>query len=134
MVGLIVITHGKLAEALVSTAETIAGKLTNVSYISIDACDSTKCISDAIANTMKTMDRKDGIIILTDMFGGTPSNISLSFMEIGKVEILTGVNLPMLLKFKSHGDNKTVSELARILKEHGQKCIVLASEALKGKT
>lgn len=132
MIGAIIITHGKLAEALVSTAEAIAGKLENVRYISIDACDSPKCVSDAISNTIKTMNKEDGIIILTDMFGGTPSNIGLSFLEPGKVEILTGVNLPMLLKFASHRIDKTLPELAMLLKGHGQKSIVLASEMLKG--
>ncbi len=133
MIGAIVITHGKLADALVSTAEAIAGRLENVRHISIDACDSAKCISDSISDTIKTMDGKDGIIILTDMFGGTPSNIGLSFLEAGKVEILTGVNLPMLLKLASHRGERTLSELAVLLKEHGQKSIVLASEVLKGK-
>jgi PTS system mannose-specific IIA component len=65
------------------------------------------------------MDKREGIIILTDMFGGTPSNISLSFLEAGKIEILTGVNLPMLLKLASHRSGKTVSELAAILKGKG---------------
>lgn len=133
MIGAIVITHGKLAEVLVSTAEAIAGKLENVRHISIDTCDSAKCIADAISNAMKTMDKKDGIIILTDMFGGTPSNIGLSFLEHGKVEILTGVNLPMLLKFAGHRLGKTIQDLAALLKEHGQKSIVLASEVLKEK-
>lgn len=133
MIGAIIITHGKLAEVLVATAEAITGKLENVRHISIDACDSAKCISDAIGSAVKTMHRKDGIIIFTDMFGGTPSNIGLSFLEAGKVEILTGVNLPMLLKFASHRADKALSELAVILKEHGQKSIVLASEVLKGK-
>lgn len=133
MIGAIVITHGKLAEALVSTAEAIAGRQENVRHISIDACDSAKCIGDAISNAIKTMDKKDGIIILTDMFGGTPSNIGLSFLETGKVEILTGVNLPMLLKFAGHRADKTLLELAALLKEYGQKSIVLASEVLKGK-
>ncbi|MBI5047788.1 MAG: hypothetical protein HZB54_02385 [Deltaproteobacteria bacterium] len=133
MIGAIIITHGKLAEAFVTTAEAITGKLDNIRYISIDACDSAKCISDAISNAIKTMDKKDGIIIMTDMFGGTPSNIGLSFLEAGKVEILTGVNLPMLMKFASHRTDKTLSELAVFLKEHGQKSIVLASEVLKGK-
>jgi len=130
MIGAIIITHGKLAEVLVATAEAITGKLENVRHISIDACDSAKCISDAIGSAVKTMHRKDGIIIFTDMFGGTPSNIGLSFLETGKV---TGVNLPMLLKFASHRADKALSELAVILKEHGQKSIVLASEVLKGK-
>jgi PTS system mannose-specific IIA component len=133
MVGALIITHGKLAEILVATAEAIMGKLENVRYVSIDSCDSAKCISDAISDAIKTMDKREGIIILTDMFGGTPSNISLSFLEAGKIEILTGVNLPMLLKLASHRTGKTVSELAAILKEHGQKSIVLASETLKGK-
>ena len=133
MIGAIIITHGKLAEAFVSTAEAVAGKLENVRYISIDACDDAKCVGDAIAAAIKTMDKKDGIIILTDMFGGTPSNVGLSFLESGKVEILTGVNLPMLLKFASHRTDKTLSELVMLLKEHGQKSIVLASEMLKGK-
>jgi len=133
MIGAIIITHGKLAEVLVATAEAIIGRLEHVRCISIDSCDSAKCISDTIANTIKTLSKEDGIIIMTDMFGGTPSNIGLSFMEQGKIEILTGVNLPMLLKFASHRTDKTLNEVAMLLKEHGQQSIVLASEMLKGK-
>ncbi|MBI3753804.1 MAG: hypothetical protein HY266_07180 [Deltaproteobacteria bacterium] len=133
MIGAIIITHGKLGEVLVGTAEAIAGKMENVRCLSIDACDSAKCISDGISAAMKTMNCKAGIIILTDMFGGTPSNIGLSFLEPGKVEILTGVNLPMLLKFASHRADKGLSELAALLKEYGQKSIVLASAVLKEK-
>lgn len=133
MIGAIIITHGKLAEVLGATAEAITGRLENVKCISIDSCDSATCISDIIANTIKTMSKEDGVIILTDIFGGTPSNIGLSFLEPGKVEILTGVNLPMLLKFTSHRTDKTLHELAMLLKEHGQQSIVLASEILKGK-
>ncbi|MBI5875866.1 MAG: PTS sugar transporter [Deltaproteobacteria bacterium] len=128
MIGAIIITHGKLAEAIVSTAEAIAGRLENVRHISIDACDSAKCIGDSISGAIKTMDN------LTDMFGGTPSNIGLSFLEPGKVEILTGVNLPMLLKFAGHRADKGLLELAALLKEYGQKSIVLASEVLKVKS
>lgn len=133
MISAIIVTHGKLAEVLVSTAEAIAGKMENVQCISIDACDSAKCVSDTIARAIKALDTKEGVIILTDMFGGTPSNIGLSFMEAGKVEVLTGVNLPMLLKFASHRTDKTLSELVALLKEHGHKSIVVASDLLKGK-
>lgn len=132
MVGIIVVTHGELGKTLISTAESITGSIGDISCIAVKNGDSAEDIRKSIAAAIKELDKGAGVLIFTDMFGGTPSNISLSFLEDNKVEVLTGVNLPMLLKLYSHRKDKTLSEIADILKTNGQKSIVLASEMLKG--
>ncbi|OPY62286.1 MAG: PTS system fructose IIA component [Syntrophorhabdus sp. PtaU1.Bin002] len=80
---------------------------------------------------MKSVDSGEGVIILTDMFGGTPSNISLSFLEEGKIELVAGVNLPMLIKLTTYRVGKALDELARFITEYGQKNIYLATDVLR---
>lgn len=133
MVGIIVISHGELASTLVSTAETIVGRIPNIKCIAIRHGDSAEDIRKSISLALKEVDTGKGSLILTDMFGGTPSNISLSFLEEEKVEVLTGVNLAMLLKLSSHRQDKDLIQLAILLKTSGQNNIVIASEMLKGK-
>ncbi len=133
MIGVILITHGGLAEALLMTTKEIVGDIGDIRVLSIDTSDDEDKIRDILSDNIKEMDKGDGVIILTDMFGGTPSNISLSFLSDDKVEVLTGVNLPMLIKAAStKGDMKLV-ELAEMLKCKGQESIVLASEILKSR-
>jgi PTS system mannose-specific IIA component len=130
MVGILIVTHGKLAQELVETTKIIVGK--NVDHIipitvgwNDDMADIQKTISAAIAK----VDQGNGVLILTDMFGGTPSNISLSFLS-EKTEIITGVNLPMLIKIVNVGDRFNLKELAHLIHEQGKKSIYLASEIL----
>jgi PTS system mannose-specific IIA component len=130
MVGILIVTHGRLAHELVDTTKTIVGKnVENMVPISVgwndDMADIQKTISSAIAK----LDQGKGVLILTDMFGGTPSNISLSFLS-DKVEIITGVNLPMLIKIVNVGDRYNLKELAQLIHEQGKKSIYLASEIL----
>ena len=130
MVGILIVTHGRLAQELVDTTKTIVGKnVENMVPISVgwndDMADIQKTISSAIAK----VDKGTGVLILTDMFGGTPSNISLSFLS-DKVEIITGVNLPMLIKVVNVGDRYNLKELAHLILEQGKKSIYLASEIL----
>jgi mannose PTS system EIIA component len=130
MVGILIVTHGRLAHELVDTTKTIVGKnVDNMVPISVgwndDMADIQKTISSAIAK----LDQGKGVLILTDMFGGTPSNISLSFLS-DKVEIITGVNLPMLIKIVNVGDRYNLKELAQLIHEQGKKSIYLASEIL----
>lgn len=131
MVGAVVITHGRLAEALVEAAEAITGKMEKVRAVSVANTDSTDGIRGVVSAAIKEVDSGSGAVVFTDMFGGTPTNIALSLMNSGKVEVITGVNLPMLIKFVGHRSDKPIHELAAVLKDYGQKSIVLAGEMLK---
>ena len=133
MVGAVVITHGKLAEALVEAAEAITGKAEGVRAVSVASADSTDGIRGAVLAAIKEADSGSGVVVFTDMFGGTPTNIALSLMTDGRFEVITGVNLPMLIKFVGRSPDKGLRELATLLREYGQKSIVLAGEMLKDK-
>jgi len=130
LVGVLVVTHGQLANEFVAAAELIVGEITHIVPVSIgwhvDVNESKKEIEQAI----RTVSQGKGIIILTDMFGGTPSNLALSLLRKGELEIVTGVNLPMVIKLAQQTGKETVSELATMVKEQGQKQISIASELL----
>lgn len=131
MVGILIITHCNMAAELLKTAEFIVGGLDAVKGLSIDPQKDVESVRKEIEKAMKQVDRGEGILILTDMFGGTPSNISLSFLEEGKVEVLSGVNLPMLLKLSSHSRrDKSLKDLAEEVQIAGQSSITLASKIL----
>ncbi len=130
MVGILIVTHGKLAQELVETTRIIVGKnVENIVPITVDWNDDMSDIQKTILSAISKVDQGNGVLILTDMFGGTPSNISLSFLS-DKVEIITGVNLPMLIKIVNVGDRYTLKELAQMIHEQGKKSIYLASEIL----
>lgn len=133
MVGAVIITHGKVAEALIGAAEAITGKVEKVSAVSVASTDSTDGIREVVSEAVKEADSGAGVVVFTDMFGGTPTNIALSLMVAGKVEVITGVNLPMLIKFVGHRGDKGLQELAVLLRDYGQKSIVLAGEMLREK-
>jgi mannose PTS system EIIA component len=130
MVGILIVTHGRLAHELVDTTKTIVGKnVENMVPISVGWNDDMADIQKTISSAISKVDQGQGVLILTDMFGGTPSNISLSFLS-EKVEIITGVNLPMLIKIVNVGDRYNLKELAQLIHEQGKKSIYLASEIL----
>jgi PTS system mannose-specific IIA component len=130
MVGILIVTHGRLAQELLETTKIIVGKsIDHVVPISVGWNDDMADIQKIISTTIARVDQGDGVLILTDMFGGTPSNISLSFLS-DKVEIITGVNLPMLIKIMNVGDRYKLKELAHLITEQGKKSIYLASEIL----
>jgi len=130
MVGVLIVTHGKLAQELLETTKIIVGKsVEHIIPISVDWNDDMADIQKTIASSISKIDKGNGILILTDMFGGTPSNISLSFLS-ENVEIITGVNLPMLIKIVNVGDRYNLKELAHLIHEQGKKSIYLASEIL----
>jgi PTS system mannose-specific IIA component len=130
MVGILIVTHGRLAQELLETTKIIVGKsLEHVIPISVGWNDDMADIQKVISSTITKVDQGDGVLILTDMFGGTPSNISLSFLS-DKVEIITGVNLPMLIKIMNVGDRYKLKELSHLITEQGKKSIYLASEIL----
>ncbi|MBW1645041.1 MAG: PTS sugar transporter [Deltaproteobacteria bacterium] len=132
MIGIIIVTHNTLASTLVATAEKIVGPLEQVRAIDIDnSCQNVESIQQQLGETINAM-KKEGlqVLIATDMFGGTPSNISLSFFEPEKVEIISGVNLPMILKLASERQQRELGSLAKFITEYGRKNIFSATEFL----
>ena len=135
MIGIVVVTHGQLANELVSVAEMIVGEIPNVTAISIgwheNPDDAQKEIEEAIGG----VEKGSGTVVLTDMFGGTPSNLSLTFLEKDRVEIVTGVNLPMLIKLVSLREQEDIDllEVARQTCDQGKENIFQASDLLSAK-
>ncbi len=133
MIGVLITTHGNLGNELIKAAELIKGPLSDILHVSVDQSKNVEDIKKEIGNAIKKLDKEKGVLVLTDLFGGTPSNISLSFMKDQKVEVVTGVNLPMLLKLSEVKEGMTLREFACFIKEHGQKNIYVASELLSKK-
>jgi PTS system mannose-specific IIA component len=132
MIGLVLATHGNLGTELLASAQMIIGPVRNARAVSITQQSSMESIRDAIATAIaEVVQDGHGVIIVTDMFGGTPANVSMTFLEPLRVEVLTGVNLPMLLKFFNSQESLALDELAGILKSYGQQSIALASEYLQ---
>jgi PTS system mannose-specific IIA component len=130
MVGMLVITHRRLATELIDTAELIVGKIDSCVGLSLDPDLPVDDLRQQITKAMNEVNDGDGVIVLTDMFGGTPSNLSLSFLNQKGIEVVTGVNLPMLLKLAHSREDQKVDELARVVKDYGRRSISLASEIL----
>ena len=133
MVGIVLVTHPHLGEEFVRSAELICGKIPGLTTVSIDTHRGVEGLRKEIAEAIKTVDVGEGVLILTDMFGGTPSNMSLAFLNEGQVEVITGLNLPMLIQISNSRGGLSLTELAKVVKEAGQKNINLASEILKKK-
>jgi len=131
MLGIVIVTHLKLGEELLAVAELIVGKLKQFQAVSINPKEEVEEIKERISEAIRRVDKGKGILILTDMFGGTPSNICLSFLGEWKIEVITGVNLPMLLKLSTYEGEEDLAELADFIRTYGQKNINLASEILK---
>lgn len=133
MIGILITTHGNLGSELIKAAELIKGKLEGVIHVSVDQEKGMEEIKKEISTAIKKLDKGKGVLILTDLFGGTPSNISLSFLKEGKLEVVTGVNLPMLLKVYEKRQEMNLKEFAFYIKDYGIKNIYLASEVLSKK-
>ena len=131
MIGAVIITHGRLAESLLVGALSIVGTADQVMALSIKGEETSEDIKKMLQEAMVEVSDGQGVVVFTDMFGGTPSNIALSLLDEGIIEVITGVNLPLILKFLGNRDGRNVEELAVLLVEHGRKSIVLASEMLK---
>jgi PTS system mannose-specific IIA component len=133
MIGAVVVTHGALATELVRAAGIIVGKIEGIVAVDISPDMSVEAVHDAVEGAVRTVEDGEGVLLLTDMFGGTPSNISLSFLGTHRVEVVTGVNLPMLVKFPMAREGVTLEELARQLMECGQRGITTPGDMLKKK-
>jgi len=131
MIGLLIITHSGLAKELLGAAGFIVGSVEAAEYISIETTKDSKKLRNIIKQKLDSLDQGSGVLILVDMFGGTPSNLALSFLQKEKVEVVTGVNLPMVLAIVHNREGKGLTELADIAKSSGQRSISLASELLE---
>jgi PTS system mannose-specific IIA component len=131
-VGVVVVTHGQLATELLNAAEMIVGELPRFTAVSIGWHDDVDVAREAIERAVAKIDSGHGVLLLTDMFGGTPSNLGLTFLDAGRVEVITGVNLPMLIKLAKTPGRKDIRALARDMCEHGRAAIRVASDLLRG--
>jgi len=133
MIGILLVTHANLGNALIETVEFISGKKeTHISAVSINIQEDPETLRKKIKKAISDVQTEKGVIILTDMFGGTPSNLSYSFLEEGRVEVISGVNLPILFKAVNSRSKMNMDALTSVLVEYGKKSISLASDILKG--
>jgi mannose PTS system EIIA component len=131
MIGVVVITHGQLAIELVNAAEMIVGDLPQFTAVSIGWHDEMNDARDEIAQAIERVRGEEGVLLLTDMFGGTPSNLGMTFLEADRIEVITGVNLPMLIKLASLRSSQDLLAVAREMREHGRNAIWVASDLLR---
>ncbi len=133
MIGLLIVSHRQLGDALIDAAEFILGSRPELlTSVSIDINESAEKLRKKIIDGIKQVDRNQGVLILTDMFGGTPSNLSYSFLEEGRIEVISGVNLPILIKAVGLRKDMELSKMALHLADFGKTSIKLASGILKG--
>jgi PTS system mannose-specific IIA component len=132
MVGILIVSHGRLAYALISSVQSLVGSLEKIRGVSIWSKDREE-VKDRIQKKMTEVDDGDGVVILTDILGGTPTNLSLSFLEDEKVEVVTGVNLPMLLTLSSYREGRSLKEVGKLVKKSGRRSIILAKDVFDRK-
>ncbi|HVZ21884.1 MAG TPA: PTS sugar transporter subunit IIA [Vicinamibacterales bacterium] len=132
MIGVVVVTHGQLATELLNAAETIVGELPRFAAVSIGWHEDTEDAREEIGQAIARVEQGHGVLVLTDMFGGTPSNLAMTFLEPNKVEVITGVNLPMLIKLAGAAAQPDLLAVARDMREHGRNAIWVASDLLRG--
>ncbi len=130
VIGTVLVTHGALGEELVAVAEKIVGRLPHVTAVSVGWHDDVDDAKSRIEECIKKVDQGKGVIILTDMFGGTPSNVAMSFMVANKIDVVTGVNLPMVVKLGNQKGEETLSALATVVRDLGKRQIARAGELL----
>jgi mannose PTS system EIIA component len=132
-IGVVVVTHGQLATELLNAAEMIVGSLPRFAAVSIGWHDDVSVARLAIERAIAQVGGGGHVLLLTDMFGGTPSNLSVTFLQPGRTEVVTGVNLPMLLKLANLRETVDLKAIARTVREHGQSAVWVASDALEGR-
>ena len=132
MIGLVLVTHGRLASEFLAATEHVVGPQEHVKTICIDPEDDMEQRRKDILQAVDDVDTGDGVVLLTDMFGGTPSNLAISTMEKANVEVLAGINLPMLIKLASVRRSSTLEEAVTAAQESGRKYINIASRLLAG--
>ena len=130
MIGLVLVTHGRLAEEFVVAMEHVVGQQERIEPISIGPDDDMEARRADIAAAIARVDEGRGVIVLSDLFGGTPSNLAISLMEAGRIEVIAGINLPMLIRLGSARKTMTVTEAVAAARDAGRKYITVASEVL----
>lgn len=131
MVGFVIVTHAHIGDELCACVDGILGAQEGLTAVSLDSTKDVEGARAEIAEAIKSVDKGDGVIIMTDMFGGTPSNISLSFLEKTNIEVMTGVNLPMLIKGVTLRNDHGLRELCELIEGYGKRGIIVASHLLK---
>lgn len=131
-IGVVVVTHGQLATELVNATEMIVGDLPQFTAVSIGWHDDVEVARQGIGEAVARVQGEMGTLILTDMFGGTPANLGVTFLEPGKVEVITGVNLPMLIKLAREPESGDLITVARAMRDHGRSAMWVASDLLAG--
>jgi PTS system mannose-specific IIA component len=132
MIGVVVVTHGQLATELVNAAEMIVGDLPQFAAVAIGWHDDVESARQEIERAIGRVQGTDGVLVLTDMFGGTPANLGVTFLEENRVEVITGVNLPMLIKLARLQASTDLIAVAREMRDHGRNAIWVASDLLRG--
>jgi PTS system mannose-specific IIA component len=130
MIGLVLVTHGRLAAEFVTALEHVVGPQEAIEAVCIDADDDMEARRRDIADAIAGVDRGAGVIVLTDLFGGTPSNLAISLMKSEKIEVIAGVNLPMLIRLEGARKAMSVRAAVAAAREAGRKYISVASEIL----
>ena len=131
MIGVVVVTHGQLATELLNAAEMIVGDLPRFAAVSIGWHDDVTDAREDIAQAIERVRTDGGVLLLTDMFGGTPSNLAMTFIETNQIEVITGVNLPMLIKLAGLARSTDLLGVARDMREHGRNAIWVASDLMR---
>lgn len=129
-IGGVIVSHGQLANELLAAAEQVVGELPHIAAVSIGWHDNVEAAQAEIERAIKGVSSGNGVLLLTDMFGGTPTNISAMFIKEGEIEVVTGVNLPMVIKLASQNEENTLEELANIVEEQGKQSIYRAVNLL----
>jgi PTS system mannose-specific IIA component len=132
MIGVVVVTHGQLATELVNAAEMIVGDLPQFTAVSIGWHDDVNDAREDIAQAIERVRGDEGVLLLTDMFGGTPSNLGMTFLQTDGLEVITGVNLPMLIKLANLKKSANLLAVAQEMRDHGRNAIWVASDLLRG--
>ncbi len=122
-VGGVIVSHGQLATELLAAAETVVGNLSHITAVSIGWHDDVEAASSEVERAIKQVSQGGGVVLMTDMFGGTPTNISAMFIKDGEVELVTGVNLPMVIKLASQNAETTLADLSRAIEDQGKQSI-----------
>src|SRR3712207_4683928 len=128
----VIVSHGQVANELLAAAETIIGHVKHITAVSIGWHDDVEAAKNEIGRSIERVSEGGGVLLLTDMFGGTPTNIASMFLEAGRVEVITGVNLPMVIKLAGQQGGEELPEVARQVRDQGRHGIYLAGELLAG--
>lgn len=132
MIGMVLVTHGRLADEFIAATEHVVGPQQNVRAISIGPDDDMERRRNDIMDAVGEVDQGEGVIVVTDMFGGTPSNLAISIMDQGNIEVIAGMNLPMLIKLATVREKSSLKETAETAQDYGRKYINIASLVLAG--